>query len=105
MLKINNIEKILAINSQSVEILSADQRPDYYEFAFMYDNIHSTVFSAHMNRKPDSGDNDTFTLKLYDGIISTPLEYQFARRDVKDPFTLLKYLADVIYDWDIITNK
>lgn len=105
MLKINNLDKILAINSQSVEIITADQRPDYYEFTFQYDNIHSTVFSVLMNRKPDSGDSDTYTLKLYDGIANNPLEYQFAKYNVKDPFALLKYLADVIYDWDIITNK
>lgn len=105
MLKINNLKKILAINSQNVEINTADERPDYYEFTFEHDGIHSTNFSVLMNRKPDSGDSDTFTLKLYDGITNAPLEYQFARYNVKDPFALLSYLNDVIYDWNIITNK
>ena len=105
MLKINNLDKILAINSQSVEILSADQRPDYYEFAFMYDKIHSTVFSAHMDRHPNRNDKNSFTMKLWDGINSTPLEYGFGLHDVKDPFTLLNYLKEVLYDWDNVTNK
>jgi hypothetical protein len=105
MITIHNLDKILAINSQDVEIITADQRPDYYEFTFEYDNIHSTVFSVLMNRKPDSGDELSYTMKLYDGISNTPFEYHFANYNVKDPFALLKYLADVIYDWDIITNK
>jgi hypothetical protein len=105
MITINNIEKILSINSQDVEIITADQRPDYYEFTFEHDNIHSTVFSVLMNRRPDSSGDDSFTLKLYDGISNTPLEYYFERCNVKDPLALLKYLADIIYDWDIITNK
>ena len=58
-----------------------------------------------MNRKSDSGDNDTYTLKLWDSINNSTLEYNFGLKNVKDPFALLKYLADVIYDWDIITNK
>ena len=105
MLKINNLEKILAINSQDVEINTADERHDYYEFTFNHRNIHSAFFSVLMNRKPDSGDSDTYTLKLYDGIANLPLEYQFAKYNVKDPFALLSYLNDVIYDWDIITTK
>ena len=41
----------------------------------------------------------------WDSINNSPLEYNFGLKNVKDPFALLKYLADVIYDWDIITNK
>jgi len=44
-------------------------------------------------------------MKLWDGINSTPLEYGFGLHDVKDPFTLLKYLKEVLYDWDNVTNK
>ena len=105
MLKINNLEKILAINSHDIEIETADERPDYYEFTFYHHNIHSAFFSVHMNRKPDSGDELAYTLKLWDGITNNPLEYNFAKYDVKDPFALLSYLKDVISDWDIITNK
>ena len=105
MITINNLEKILAINSQDVEIDSCNTFEDYYRLVFFHKNIHSAHFSVHMNRKPDSGHDDTYTLKLWDGISNNPLEYRFAKYDVKDPFTLLKYLADVIYDWNIITNK
>ena len=107
MITIENIDKILAINSQSVEILTFQKYSNFYEFEFVYDNIHSTTFKVHMNRTPDSGDISTYTLKLWDGIrsTSTPLEYQFELKDINEPFALLKYLADVIYDWDIITNK
>ena len=105
MITIDNIGKILSTNSQSVEILTFQTYKDFYEFEFIYDNIHSTTFKVHMNRKPDSGDKDTYTLKLWDSISSSPLEYNFGLKDIKDPFALLKYLADVVYDWDIMTNK
>ena len=105
MITIHNLDKILTINSQHVEIITADQRPDFYEFKFEHDNIHSTTFIVHMNRKPDSSGDDSFGMKLWDGISSTPLEYYFERYNIKDPFCLLAYLHDVINDWDIITNK
>ena len=105
MITINNIEKILSINSWNVEVMGWECEPDYYEFQFEHDNIHSALFKVHMNRNPDSGHDDTYTLKLWDGISNNPLEYRFAKYDVKDPFTLLKYLADVVYDWDNVTNK
>ena len=105
MLKIDNIEKILSINSQDVEVIEWDWDNDYYEFTFEHDIIHSTTFKVHMNRKPDSGDNDSYTMKLWDNINSTPLEYNFGLHDVKDPFTLLTYLKEVLYDWDNVTNK
>lgn len=105
MLTINNIEKIGAINTQQVEVLGWDCERDYYQFLFEHDNIHSTSFKVHMNRKPDSGDNNSYTMKLWDEINSTPLEYNFGLYNVKDPFCLLAYLHDVINDWDNVTNK
>jgi hypothetical protein len=105
MLTINNIDKILSINSQDVEVMNWICEPGYYEFKFEHDNIHSTTFKVHMNRNPNRGHNYSYTMKLWDGISNTPLEYNFGLNDVKDPLKLLKYLADVIYDWDIITNK
>jgi len=105
MLTIQNIDKILAIISQKVEVMHFQEYKDFYEFEFVDDNIHSTTFKVHMNRKPDTGDNDSYTMKLWDGISSSPLEYNFERYNVKDPFCLLAYLHDVINDWDIITNK
>lgn len=105
MITIHNLDKILAINSQRVEIITAYERADYYEFEFVDDNIHSAQFRVHMNRKPDSSGDDSFGMKLWDSISSTPLEYYFERYNVKDPFCLLAYLHDVINDWDIITNK
>ena len=105
MLTIDNIEKILAINSQDVEVIEWDWDNDYYQFTFEHDNIHSTTFKVHMNRKPESGHKHSYTMKLWDQINSTPLEYNFGLHDVKDPFTLLSYLHDVINDWDNVTNK
>ena len=105
MITIQNIDKILAINSQSVDILRFQEYNSLYEFEFVYDNIHSTTFKVHMNRTPDRGDIDSYTMKLWDSISNSPFEYNFELYNVKDPFALLKYLADVIYDWDIITNK
>jgi hypothetical protein len=105
MLTIENIEKIGAINSQQVEVIGWDCERDYYQFLFEHDNIHSTSFKVHMNRKPESGHKHSYTMKLWDQINSTPLEYNFGLHDVKDPFTLLSYLHDVINDWDNITNK
>ena len=105
MLKIDNIEKILAINSQPVEQIEWDWNNDYYQFTFEHDNIHSTTFKVHMNRKTESGHKHSYTMKLWDGINSTPLEYNFGLHDVKDPFTLLNYLKEVLYDWDNVTNK
>ena len=105
MLTIDNIEKILSINSQDVEVIEWDWDNDYYQFTFEHDNIHSTTFKVHMNRKPESGHKHSYTMKLWDQINSTPLEYNFGLHDVKDPFTLLSYLHDVINDWDNVTNK
>jgi hypothetical protein len=105
MLTIKNIEKIGAINSQQVEVIGWDCERDYYQFLFEHDNIHSTSFKVHMNRKPESGHKHSYTMKLWDQINSTPLEYNFGLHDVKDPFTLLSYLHDVINDWDNVTNK
>lgn len=105
MLNIDNIEKILAINSQDVEVIEWDWENDYYEFTFEHDNIHSTIFKVHMNRKPESGHKHSYKMKLWDNINSTPLEYNFGLHDVKDPFTLLNYLKEVLYDWDNVTNK
>ena len=34
MITINNIEKILSINSQNVEVMGWECEPDYYEFIF-----------------------------------------------------------------------
>jgi hypothetical protein len=105
MLTINNIENILSINSQNIEVMGWECEPDYYQFIFEHDNIHSTSFKVHMSRYPDKGDNDSYKMKLWDDINSTPLEYNFGLHDVKDPFTLLNYLKEVLYDWDNVTNK
>jgi hypothetical protein len=105
MITINNIEKILAINSQKVEVMHFQEYKHFYEFEFIHDNIDSTTFKVHMNRNPDSSGDDSFTLKLWDGISNSHLEYYFERKDVKDPFTLLNYLKEVLYDWDNVTNK
>lgn len=105
MLKIDNIDKILAINSQDVEVIEWDWDNDYYQFTFEHDNIHSTTFKVHMNRFPDSPGDDSYGLKLWDGISNNPLEYYFELKDVKDPFSLLKYLNDVVFDWNVVTNK
>ena len=105
MLVIRNIDKIVSINSQDIEVMDWNQEPDYYEFKFEHDNIHSTTFTARMSRYPERGHKYSYTMKLWDGINSTPLEYNFGLYDVKDPFTLLNYLKEVLYDWDNVTNK
>jgi hypothetical protein len=58
-----------------------------------------------MNRHHDWGDTDSYKMRLWDGISSSPLEYNFGLHDIENPFTLLNYLKDVLYDWDNITNK
>ena len=105
MLKINNVEKILAINSQPIEVMSWDWDNEIYQFEFVHDNIYSAQFKVHMSRYPESGHKHSYTMLLWDSINSTPLEYNFGLHDVKDPFSLLSYLKDVIHDWDIVTNK
>jgi hypothetical protein len=105
MITIENIDKILSINSQKVNVMGFDYEHDFYEFIFEHDNIHSTTFKVHMNRYSNKGDNNSYKMKLWDDINSTPLEYNFELYNVNDPFCLLAYLNDVIHDWDIITNK
>jgi hypothetical protein len=105
MITIKNIDKIVSINSQDIEVMDWNQEPDYYEFKFEHDNIHSTTFTARMNRNHDWGDTDSYKMRLWDGISSSPLEYNFGLHDIENPFTLLNYLKDVLYDWDNITNK
>ena len=105
MLTIKNIDKIVSINSQDIEVMDWKQEPDYYEFTFEHDNIHSTTFTTRMNRHHDWGDTDSYKMRLWDGISSSPLEYNFGLHDIENPFTLLNYLKDVLYDWDNITNK
>jgi hypothetical protein len=105
MLTINNIEKILSINSQNIEVIHFQEYKYFYEFEFIDDNIHSTTFKVHMHREPESGHKHSYTLQLWDGISNNTLGYNFGLHDVKDPFTLLSYLHDVINDWDNVTNK
>jgi hypothetical protein len=105
MITIENIDKILSINSQDIEVMNWLCEPDFYMFVFEHDNIHSTTFKVHMNRYPDRGDSDSYTMKLWDSISSSPLQYNFGLHDIKDPFVLLNYLKDVLYDWDNVTNK
>ena len=105
MITIQNLDKILAINSQRVEVMHFQEYKSLYEFEFIHDNINSTTFKVHMNRTPCSGDGKSYLMKLWDGISSSQLEYNFELYNVKDPFCLLAYLNDVIHDWDIITNK
>ena len=105
MLTIKNIEKILSINSQNIEVMGWECEPDYYQFIFEHDNIYSTNFKVHMSRYPESGHKHSYKMELWDGINSTPLTYNFGLHDVKDPFTLLNYLKEVLYDWDNVTNK
>jgi len=105
MITINNIDKILSINSQRVEVMHFQEYNSLYEFEFIHENINSTTFKVHMNRTPCSGDGKSYLMKLWDGISSSQLEYNFELYNVKDPFCLLAYLNDVIHDWDIITNK
>jgi hypothetical protein len=105
MITIHNLDKILSINSQDIEVMNWLCEPDYYVFTFEHDNIHSTTFKVHMNRNPDSSGDDSFGMKLWDGISSTPLEYYFERCNIKDPFSLLAYLKEIVYDWDNVTNK
>lgn len=105
MIKIENIEKILAINSQDIEVYGYECEPDFYEFRFEHDNIHSTTFKVHMRRRPEWHGGNTYIMELWDGINSRPLAYQYSLDSVKDPFALLSFLKDVVYEWDIITNK
>lgn len=105
MITIKNIDKILAINSQDIEIMTFQEYNTLYEFEFEHRDIHSTIFKVHMNRVPCTSDNKSYLMKLWDGIASSQLEYNFGIHDVKDPFALLKYLNDVIYDWNVLTNK
>lgn len=105
MITINNLEKILAINSQDVEIDSCNTFEDYYRFVFFHKNIHSAHFSVHMNRNPDSPNTDEYGMKLWDGISNNPIEYYYELDNIKDPFALLDWFSYVINDWDIITNK
>lgn len=105
MITIENIDKILAINSQQIEIMTFQTYPTFYEFEFVHDNIHSTQFRVHMSRNPDAGDDNSYQLRLWDSISSTPLEYHFERCNLKTPFSLLAYLKEIVYDWDNITNK
>ena len=105
MITINNLEKILAINSHDIEIDSCNTFGEYYRLVFFHKNIHSAHFSVHMNRKPFFDDGNAYSLKLWDGISNNPFDYNFELKDVKDPFALLKYLNDVIKNWDNLTNK
>ncbi len=105
MLKIGNIDKILAINSQDIEVHKFDQRPDYYEFTFEHHDIHSALFAAHMHRRPQWRGGKDYIMELFDGITGKPLVYQFSIDDLKDPFALLSYLKDAINKWDMVTNK
>ena len=105
MLKIDNIEKILAINSQPVEVMSWDWDNDYYRFDFIHNNIHSTTFRVHMRRNPQWKGGNEYIMEFWDGIKNPSLVYQYSLDNVKDPFALLSFLKDVIHDWDIVTNK
>jgi len=105
MITINNIEKILAINSQDVEVMSWDWDNDYYTFDFTHTDINSTTFRAQLHRNPQWKGGNEYIMELWDGIGNNPSPHQFLLEHMKDPFALLSYLKDVINNWVMVTNK
>lgn len=105
MLNIKNIDKIIAINSQDIEIQNYNIERDFYEFHFTHIDINSTTFRAQLYRKPQWQGGNEYIMELWDGIGNNPSPHQFLLEHMKDPFALLSYLKDVINNWVMVTNK
>jgi hypothetical protein len=101
MLKIENIDKLLAINSQNAEVMKIETEATHYRLIFKHDHLNSEmVFFI---------DRDQFDRNKYRGTLwvdgGGPFRYDIEIGSFIDPFRFLKFLDDMTYDWDVSTNK
>ena len=101
MLTIKNIDKLLAINSQNAEVMNVATYVHFYEFTFRHDHLNSELVYIIQRT---AFDRNTYQGHLVvDG--GKPHRYDIDLKWFENPFTFLKFLDDMTYDWDICTNK
>jgi len=101
MLIIKNIDKLYAINAMQVEILKIQTEPDYYKFTFQHENYQSDL-AYTLNRYEFNTNKYRGTLIVDNG---NPTRYDLDSKTLVDPFSFIHFLNEVVYDWDVITNK
>lgn len=101
MLTIKNFDNILAINSQNAEVMKIETEESHYRLVFKHDQLNSEMV-FFINR-------DEFDKNKYRGTLWVdgrgPHRYDVQFKTFENPFTFLKFLDDMTYDWDVTTNK
>lgn len=101
MLVIKNIDKLYAINAMQVEIISIGTESNYYKFIFEHENYHADL-AFILNRYEFDKNKFEGNLIVDGGKLN---RYDLDSKHLADPFTFIKFLNEVVYDYDIITNK
>jgi hypothetical protein len=101
MLVIRNIDKLYPINAMQVEIKKIQTEPDFYRFNFVHENYDNDC-SYTLNR-------DEFDKNKFKGLLAVDggksIRYDIDSKTLVDPFSFIKFLNEILYDYDIITNK
>ena len=101
MLTIKNLGKILTINSQNAEVMKVEKTHGCYKIIFKHDQLNSELIYII--------DRFAFNSKVYSGSLSVdggkPHRYDIDLKWFENPFTFLKFLDEMTYDWDVTTNK
>jgi hypothetical protein len=101
MLVIRNIDKLYPINAMQVEITNIVTESNFYKFRFRHESYDSSLIYI-INR--NGFDKNKFEGGLVvDG--GNPNRYDLDAKHLADPFTFIKFLNEIVYDYDIITNK
>lgn len=101
MLVIRNIDKLYPINAMQVEIINIVTESNFYKFKFTHENYNSDlVYILHRY----GFDKNRFEGNLIvDG--GKPNRYDLNSNSLADPFKFIRFLNNIVHDYDIITNK
>ena len=101
MLVIRNIDKLYPINAMQVEITNIVTESNFYKFRFRHESYDSDL-KYILNRYGFDKNKFEGTL-IVDG--GKGNRYDIDSKTLVDPFNFIKFLNEVVYDYDITTNK
>jgi hypothetical protein len=101
MFTIKNIDKLYAINAMQVEIMKIQTELDFYRFSFVHENYDSdcsyTLDRYEFDKNKFRGELEVDGGKAH--------RYDLDLKHLTDPFSFINFLNEVVYDYDITTNK
>ena len=101
MLVIRNIDKVYPINAMQVEIISIGTESSFYKFKFTHESYDSDL--EYILYRYGFDKNKFEGNLIVDG--GNPNRYDLDTKHLADPFKLISFLNEIVYDYDIITNK